>query len=119
MTVAVAPEFMPRVRRGEPMSRHTSWHVGGPAEVYFKPRDRSELGAFFRSLDADVPIHWVGLGSNVLVRDGGLRGVVVSTQGGLDRLERRSEATVFCEAGVPCPERTNAARPRPQTSPLQ
>lgn len=102
MTVAVAPEFMPRVRRSEPMSRHTSWHVGGPAEVYFKPRDRSELGAFLRVLDVEVPIHYVGLGSNLLVRDGGLPGVVISLHGALDRLERRSETTVFCEAGVPC-----------------
>jgi UDP-N-acetylmuramate dehydrogenase len=84
------------------MSRHTSWHVGGPADVYFKPRDRAELAAFLRGLDTSVPIHWVGLGSNLLVRDGGLRGVVISTQGALDRLERRSENTVYCEAGVPC-----------------
>ena len=85
MTVAVAPEFMPRVRRSEPMSRHTSWHVGGPAEVFFNPRDRSELAAFLRALAPDVPIHWIGLGSNLLVRDGGLKGVVIATQGALDR----------------------------------
>ena len=54
------------------MSRHTSWHVGGPAEVFFNPRDRSDLAAFLRALPDDVPIHWVGLGSNLLVRDGGL-----------------------------------------------
>ncbi len=102
MTVAVSSEFIPRVRRSEPMSRHTSWHVGGPAEVYFNPRDRSEVGAFLRVLEPDVPIHWIGLGSNLLIRDGGLRGVVVSTHGALDRLERRSESTLYCEAGVPC-----------------
>jgi len=102
MTVAVAPEFMPRVRRSEPMSRHTSWHVGGPAEVFFNPRDRSELAAFLRMLEPGVPIHWVGLGSNLLIRDAGLRGVVISTHGTLDRLERRSESDVYCGAGVPC-----------------
>lgn len=102
MTVAVSPEFMPRVRRSEPMSRHTSWHVGGPAEVFFNPRDRAELASFLRTLDAQVPIHWIGLGSNLLVRDGGLKGVVIATQGALNRLERRSQTTVFCEAGVPC-----------------
>jgi UDP-N-acetylmuramate dehydrogenase len=102
MTVTVAPEFMPRVRRSEPMSRHTSWHVGGPAEVFFNPRDRSELAAFLRMLQPDAPLHWIGLGSNLLVRDGGLKGVVIATQGALDRLERRSETQVFCEAGVPC-----------------
>jgi UDP-N-acetylmuramate dehydrogenase len=100
--MAVAPEFMPRVRRAESMSRHTSWHVGGPAEVFFNPRDRLDLAAFLRSLPADVPVHWIGLGSNVLVRDGGLPGVVIATYGALERLERVSQTTVFAEAGVAC-----------------
>jgi len=100
--VAVAPEFVLRVRRNEPMSRHTSWHVGGPAEVFFNPRDRADLAAFLRSLGEDVPIHWIGLGSNLLVRDGGLRGVVISTLGTLDRLDRLNQITVYCEAGVAC-----------------
>ena len=100
--MAVAPEFMPRVRRSEAMSRHTSWHVGGPAEVYFQPRDRRELAAFLRSLPAEVPVHWLGLGSNLLVRDGGLRGVVIATGDALERLDRVAETTVFAEAGVAC-----------------
>jgi UDP-N-acetylmuramate dehydrogenase len=100
--MAVAPEFMPRVRRAESMSRHTSWHVGGPAEVFFTPRDRMDLAAFLRSLPADVPIHWIGLGSNLLVRDGGLPGVVIATYGALERLERISQTTVFAEAGIAC-----------------
>jgi UDP-N-acetylmuramate dehydrogenase len=102
VTVAVAPEFVARVKRDEPMSRHTSWHVGGPAEVYFNPRDREDLTAFLRQLAPDVPVYWVGLGSNLLVRDGGLDGVVISTHGTLDRLERQSESVVFVEAGVAC-----------------
>ena len=102
MTVAVAAEFMLRVKRNEPMSRHTSWHVGGPAEVFFTPRDRTDLSSFLRTLDDEVSIQWVGLGSNVLVRDGGIQGVVISTHGALDRLERINETTVYGEAGVPC-----------------
>ncbi|MGB8327746.1 MAG: UDP-N-acetylmuramate dehydrogenase [Steroidobacteraceae bacterium] len=102
MTVAIAAEFAQRVRRNEPMSRHTSWHVGGPAEVYFEPRDRDDLAAFLRSLPPQAPLHWVGLGSNLLVRDGGLRGVVISTHGALSALERVGEQLVYCEAGVPC-----------------
>ena len=110
MTVAIAAEFATRVKRNEPMSRHTSWHVGGPAEVFFTPRDRTDLAAFLRSLRAEVPIHWVGLGSNLLVRDGGVAGVVISTQGALDRLDRVSEMTVYCQAGVPCARRGEAVR---------
>jgi UDP-N-acetylmuramate dehydrogenase len=102
MSVAVAQEFALRVRREEPMSRHTSWHVGGAAEVFFNPRDRAELAAFLRTLADDVPIQWVGLGSNLLVRDGGLKGVVISTHGTLDRLDRLSQTDVYGEAGVAC-----------------
>jgi UDP-N-acetylmuramate dehydrogenase len=102
MTLAVAAGFGTRVRRDEPLSRHTSWHVGGPAEVFFNPRDRADLAAFLRSLPEDVPVYWIGLGSNLLVRDGGLPGVVISTQGTLDALERVSEASVRAEAGVAC-----------------
>jgi UDP-N-acetylmuramate dehydrogenase len=100
--LAVASEFLPRIRRNEPMSRHTSWHVGGPAEVYFTPSDRADLASFLRSLPPEVPVHWVGLGSNLLVRDGGIAGVVISTHGTLDRLERAGADTVYAEAGVAC-----------------
>ncbi len=100
--MALAPEFAPRVRRDEPMSRHTSWHAGGPAEVWFNPRDRADLASFLRSLPPEVPITWVGLGSNLLVRDGGLRGIVISMHGTLDGLQRLSETVVRAEAGVAC-----------------
>ncbi len=100
--MSVAAEFLPRTRYGERMSRHTSWHVGGPAEVFFAPRDRADLAAFLRTVPPDAPVHWIGLGSNLLVRDGGLRGVAIATHGALERLERRSETTVYCEAGVAC-----------------
>lgn len=103
MIVAVAPEFLPRIRRDEPMSRHTSWHVGGPADVFFAPGDRAELAAFVRTLPPGTPLHWVGLGSNLLVRDGGLRGAVISTsQGALEELRRLDDTSVYCEAGVAC-----------------
>ena len=102
MTVAVAESFATRIRRREPLSRHTSWHVGGPAEVFFNPRDRAELATFLRGLPERVPIYWIGLGSNLLVRDGGLPGVVISTHGTLDALERTSESSVRAEAGVAC-----------------
>jgi UDP-N-acetylmuramate dehydrogenase len=101
-TVELPPAYAARVRRDEPMSRHTSWHVGGPADYWFEPQDRTDLMAFLRALPRELPLHWVGLGSNLLVRDGGLRGVVISTHGALSRLDRLSATTVYCEAGVPC-----------------
>jgi UDP-N-acetylmuramate dehydrogenase len=102
LSVAVAAEFSARVRRDEPLSRHTSWHVGGPAEVFFNPRDAADLAAFLRTVPAEVPIHFIGLGSNLLVRDGGIRGVVISMHGTLDALDRLSETTVRAGAGVAC-----------------
>jgi UDP-N-acetylmuramate dehydrogenase len=102
MSVAVASEFQSRVLRHEPMARHTSWRVGGPADIYFTPRDADDLAAFLRTLPADVPLYWVGLGSNLLVRDGGIRGVVIGTHGAFTRLERRAATGVYCESGVPC-----------------
>jgi UDP-N-acetylmuramate dehydrogenase len=98
----VGTEFEARVKRNEPMSRHTSWHVGGPADLFFSPRDRADLLAFLATLPEGTPLFWLGLGSNLLVRDGGIRGVVIDTQSGLTRLDRIDETTVSCEAGVPC-----------------
>jgi UDP-N-acetylmuramate dehydrogenase len=102
MTFAVPSRFSARVRLDEPLSRHTSWHVGGPADVFFMPEDRADLIAFLKVLPDDMPLLWLGLGSNLLVRDGGVRGVVISTRDALDELERRHERGVYAEAGVPC-----------------
>jgi UDP-N-acetylmuramate dehydrogenase len=98
----LAPEFAMRVLKNEPMAKHTSWHVGGPADLFFRPRDVADLAGFMRQLPADVPLFWVGLGSNLLVRDGGIRGAVVSTHGALGALERLSATRIQAEAGVPC-----------------
>lgn len=102
LRVALSAHFADRVRFDEPMSRHTSWHVGGPADAYFEPRDRADLAAFLQLLPRSTPLCWVGLGSNLLVRDGGIRGAVVTLHGALATLERRGDTAVWCEAGVPC-----------------
>lgn len=99
---ALRARFAERVRFDEPMSRHTSWHVGGPAEAFFEPDDRADLAAFLQLLPHSMPLCWVGLGSNLLVRDGGIRGAVITLHGALGLLERRGETAVWCEAGVPC-----------------
>jgi UDP-N-acetylmuramate dehydrogenase len=108
MTLAVSDEFSARIRRNEPMSKHTSWRVGGPADLFFTPHDRDDLAAFLRQWPADSPLLWVGLGSNLLVRDGGIRGAVICTHGAFTRLEQRAAQLVYCEAGVPCPRVTSS-----------
>ena len=102
MSLVLPAALEPRVRRGEPMSRHTTWHAGGPAEAWFVPQDVADLAGFLRALPPEVPVTWVGLGSNLLVRDGGIRGVVISLHGALNALERVDETTLRAEAGVPC-----------------
>ena len=102
MSLVVATQFQTRVRHAEPMAKHTSWRVGGPADIFFTPRDREDLAAFLTKLPAGTPLLWVGLGSNLLVRDGGIRGVVICTRGAFTRLERRAQLRVYCESGVPC-----------------
>ena len=86
----------------ELMSKHTTWRVGGPADVYHAPRCRAELLEFFRGLDASTPVYWVGFGSNLLVRDGGIRGVVIATSQALSELRNLGAGIVEAEAGVAC-----------------
>ncbi len=93
-----------RLLHNEPMSRHTSWRVGGPADCFFEPADREDLIAFVRALPPAEPVLWLGLGSNLLVRDGGWRGTVISLHGALDalRLEDATPHAIAVEAGVHC-----------------
>ena len=90
------------VLHAEPMARHTSWRVGGPADVFFKPSNRGELQAFLAAQPKERPIHWVGLGSNLLVRDGGIRGAVIATSGLAKELTRLDDLRVRVGAGLPC-----------------
>jgi UDP-N-acetylmuramate dehydrogenase len=98
----LSPEFSARVLHDVPMSKHSSWHAGGPAALFFAPRNAGDLAAFVRQLPAVVPLLWVGLGSNLLVRDGGFPGAVIQTHGALGVLERISATRIHAEAGVPC-----------------
>ena len=90
------------LRYDEPMSRHTSWRAGGPADVFFVPASVEDLATFLRELDRETPIFWHGVGSNLLVRDGGFRGVVVSATKMLRGLERVDRYLVRAGAGLPC-----------------
>src|SRR5690606_14474922 len=90
------------VKRQEPMRRHTSWRVGGPADLYFEPENEDALGEFLAALPRETPVHCVGLGSNLLVRDGGVRGAVIAMRKLGRRIERLDDTRVRAGAGVPC-----------------
>src|SRR5579863_2482681 len=86
----------------ELLAKHTSWRVGGPADQLYQPADIDDLSHFLKNLDHREPLTWLGLGSNTLVRDGGIRGTVIATQGCLANLALIGEVTVRAEAGVAC-----------------
>lgn len=88
-------------RNHEPLARHTSWRAGGPADVFYVPADRDDLVNFLRGLAPGTPLTWLGLGSNLLVRDGGVRGAVLCTHGALSGIRRLPPCEIYAEAGVP------------------
>jgi len=89
------------LRLNEPLSKHTSWRVGGIAQRFYRPASVDDLAVFLAQLPKDEPVFWLGLGSNVLVRDGGFAGTVISTAGTMQQLEI-DEKTVSFEVGVYC-----------------
>lgn len=86
--------------RNEKLANYTSWRTGGPADYLYIPADLEDLSAFLRQLPKTVPITWLGLGSNTLVRDEGVDGVVIITQGALTKLQQPSPQEIRAEAGV-------------------
>lgn len=94
------------LREREPMARHVSWRAGGVADRAYVPADLDDLREFLCALPETEPVYFVGLGSNLLVRDGGLRGTVVFAHGVLKqiRLEDQNHGEVYAEAGVASPK---------------
>jgi UDP-N-acetylmuramate dehydrogenase len=86
----------------EKLAKYTSWRVGGLADRLYMPLDRADLIGFVGQLPENEPVFWIGLGSNLLIRDGGIRGTVINTRGRLKAMYRTEEGLVYVEAGVPC-----------------
>lgn len=83
------------------MSRHTSWRAGGVAQRMYRPADLVDLQTYLQQLPQDEPLLAVGLGSNLLVRDGGFRGTVLLMLGALTELRMQSENLIYVQAGIP------------------
>lgn len=94
------------MRVNQPMKKYTSWRAGGNAERIYLPADLADFAEFLRDLPLDEPVYVVGLGSNLLVRDGGVRGTVVILHARLNdlRLEQLhgGRVLVYAGAGVAC-----------------
>ena len=88
--------------KNELLAQYTSWRVGGAADYLYIPKNLEDLGVFLRESPANMPVLWLGLGSNILVRDGGVDGIVVITQGALQAIEQVEPTLIRAEAGVSC-----------------
>ena len=102
-----SPTLRGELKLAEPMVRHVSWRAGGVAERTYAPADLQDLQAFLRSNSTTKDLYFVGLGSNLLVRDGGFPGTVVFTHHALTGIvkdeARRAELAFRAGAGVPAP----------------
>lgn len=106
--MAHEPALRGDLRYGEPMARHVTWRAGGIADVAYTPADLADLQAFLRTRGPNEHLYFVGLGSNLLIRDGGLRGTVIFTHRALNTL-RLGAATdswgeIIADAGIAAPK---------------
>lgn len=91
-------------KRNFPMSRLSAWRVGGPADSLFLPADLDDMRAFYETDPRAGAAFVVGHGSNLLVRDGGIGGVVARVAPGLSRLHLEEDGSIYAEAGAGCPK---------------
>ncbi len=98
-----------RLLINEPMSRYTTWRIGGEAECCYQPESIEDLQNIFKMLASSVAVYWIGLGSNLLIRDGGLNGLVINSNGVLNQMDmncysqdNKNYCIVQAEAGLPC-----------------
>ena len=113
-------------KENESLAPLTSWHIGGPADIYYRPQNIDDLSQFLKAIHAkqdlstanktetlslpdfsnDDPITWLGLGSNVLINDAGIRGLVIhmlANDGNLNVVETKTDSKIIrAEAGITC-----------------
>ncbi|WP_428355450.1 UDP-N-acetylmuramate dehydrogenase [Methyloprofundus sp.] len=99
---AINPNLRGQLLVREKLAKYTSWRVGGEAERMYIPADKQDLQYFIASLPVDEQVFWLGLGSNLLIRDGGLRGTVINLRGKVKKMELLDDTRVYVESGIPC-----------------
>ncbi len=95
-----APKLRGRLLPNEPLAPLTWFRVGGPADVIFLPEDQDDLAVFLKALPKEAPVTVLGVGSNTLVRDGGVEGVVIRLGRGFNQVEANG-ATIKAGSAVP------------------
>ncbi len=99
--IALLEQLQGELLINEPLAKHTSWRVGGIAQQFYRPVSAQDLAVFLSQLAEGEPVLWLGLGSNLLVRDGGFAGTVIATAGVLNALEIEGNK-LNAEVGVYC-----------------
>jgi UDP-N-acetylmuramate dehydrogenase len=94
------PPVRGKLVRDAALAPYTWLRVGGPAELLFLPEDEDDLAAFLKGLDLAVPVMPIGVGSNLLVRDGGVEGVVIRLGRGFAKVEVRGGSTIYAGAAA-------------------
>ncbi len=94
------PPVRGRIMKGAALAPFTWFRVGGPADIVFLPEDISDLQEFLRNIDPEIPVLTIGVGSNLLVRDGGIDGIVIRLGKAFAHIEPRAEATLFAGAAA-------------------
>ncbi|TNF37900.1 MAG: UDP-N-acetylmuramate dehydrogenase [Gammaproteobacteria bacterium] len=102
MAALKATALRGHMKYNEPMAKHTTWRVGGVADKFYTPADIDDLAEMLAGLPADEPVFWLGLGSNLLVRDGGIRGTVIALKGSLAEMCLLDQNRVKAGAAVTC-----------------
>jgi UDP-N-acetylmuramate dehydrogenase len=99
--MAILPELRGRLKAETPLKDFTWFRAGGPAEVLYSPADEADLAYFLKAMPADIPVTVIGLGSNLLVRDGGIAGVVIRLGRGFGEIAIEDGYGVRAGAAVP------------------
>lgn len=94
------PKTRGKLLLNEALAPFTWLRVGGPADALFLPEDEADLAAFLKALDPAVPVMAIGVGSNLLVRDGGVEGVVIRLGRGFGAVEARGDSQIYAGAAV-------------------
>jgi UDP-N-acetylmuramate dehydrogenase len=104
------PSLRGRLMSNQPLAELTWFRVGGPAQVLFVPEDEADLAYVLAQLPADIPVTVVGLGSNLIVRDGGVPGVVIRLGRGFGEVKIEDGARIRAGTGVPDVKVSRAAQ---------
>jgi len=99
--IADLPPVRGKMMYGEALAPFTWFRVGGPADVIFMPADEADLSTFIKALDPSVPVTTIGVGSNLLVRDGGVHGVVIRLGRGFNEVKVLDDISIYAGSAVP------------------